>query len=468
MGVSGWLQRAGGLLLPRNHFAQPSNCPECCNNQTTTPCECTCQHCSTTSSPAFTAPCCWTVVISGMTAGSCADCATLDRAYYLYQDPLNPCRWLCNNVAGVDCLGSNDASLTVYRDSSSGDYKIRFELGSLDHHRWIKNYGSTSPLCCEIVGDVLTHDFSRQDCDSSSATCTITRHTGSGRPCPCVTASCAHVIAPAPACLKIEWEGVSSRSPLACQFCECYTTTPQWIPWADAAGGACVWERTFSDGSTHWCGDAGLRVTIAPVGEVFRVTVWQHLATEDLVPMWQRDYPSKPDIATWVQEEIPRLGGGCPHGCDCDADAKVLLTADFVTSCDDRPWSCKGCQCQFFTNDDRPDVQVTLEGVEGSECCTRLNGPFILTPHPTNPCRWQYVFPDNANCAPSNAKITLAIEGINASLQLYVGSSSWRFDEVGVRELVACDAFDFTFTDKSDFQTTCPTINMPLPRVFTL
>ncbi|KKN18569.1 hypothetical protein LCGC14_0954340 [marine sediment metagenome] len=211
MGAANWLRRASGLLLPRTHFAQPYPCPDCCDGtEPSKPCDCYCVHCSTTSTPQFTAPCCWTVVISGAANASCTECATLNRAYYLYQDPLNPCRWFCDDVAGVLCLGSNDISLTVYRDSSSGDYKIRVELGSLDYHRWIKNYGSTSPLCCEIVGDELDNDTSRSDCDSSSATCTITRHTGDGKPCPCSTASCEQVIAPAPACLKIEWSGVSS------------------------------------------------------------------------------------------------------------------------------------------------------------------------------------------------------------------------------------------------------------------
>ncbi|KKM02172.1 hypothetical protein LCGC14_1787140, partial [marine sediment metagenome] len=279
------------------------------------------------------------------------------------------------------------------------------------------------------------------------------------------------------ACLKIEWEGVSSSTSPRCRLCDCYDVTPQWIPWYGKIGSSCVWWRDHRGGWSvgRLCGDMGLTVSIKPFGDVYRVTVWQGFHTGSTIPafklrqVWQRDYASPPDVSAWDQEEIPRISGQCPSGCDCTVDAKVLLTADFTTSCDDLPWDCWQCRCQFFTNDDPPDVQVTIEGVEWGECCTRLNGTFILTDrsNPLSDCQWKYTFPDNDNCSPTNASITFTL-GLVPRIQLYMGSNTWTFRRRGETEFYDCNDFDIMMNEGPSAQSTCRTINMPFPRVFTI
>lgn len=476
MGAANWLRRASGLLLPRTHFAQPYPCPNCCDGglgEPGEPCGCTCSYCSSTSEPAYMAPCCWTVVISGITDGTCTDCSTLNRAYYLYQDSANSCRWCCLNVTGVDCLGSNDICLTVYLDGD-GHYKIRVDQGE---HRWVKDYGLAAPLCCEIVGDELDSDTSGSDCDSSSATCTITRHTGDGRPCPCPSVDCPNAISP-PSCFKIEWEGVSPRDPPAswqnCWFCDCYDITPQWIPWEGYDGSRCTWRRYHGG---HLC-DLEIAIRIFQFGGGYRLQVVQGWPTNI---MYQKDYASKPDVLTWDQEEIPRRSGARMLECNYTADAKVLLTPDYTTACDDLPWTCQGCDCG--QDADRPDVLVTLSGVPsaGDPCCDDFNGEFVLTPQPLGGtfgggCGWRYVFPDEGECEGGSTYIHLNIMRMGETGKPYMflllvrrarPFAEFRYID---QPRLECDDFNVTF-NWVDLDFTSPYCRghlMPFPTAATI
>lgn len=170
------LALAAVLLWPRFAGGQPYPCEECCEPPIPPAvCECTCDLCLDT------APCCWKIVVSGVLAAEpedCEDCLTLNGTYYARQDPENDCVWQCIRASTVLCEDSDDITLTLFLDGS--DYKIKVELGD---HTWVKNYGTNKPDCCEIVNDELTHDASGSDCDSSSASCFITRQTGTFCPC---------------------------------------------------------------------------------------------------------------------------------------------------------------------------------------------------------------------------------------------------------------------------------------------
>lgn len=441
----------------------PFPCPDCCDDDE--PCEGTdCNHCANTS------PTCWRVVISGVVAAdpeSCEDCPTLNRVYYLHQDPLEPCRWICNDVADVDCDDSDSISLTVYRDGN-GNYKIRVELGD---HRWIGEYGATPISCCSIVNDELTHDRSGSDCDSSGATCTITRQTGSD-PCPCVQ-PCTSLLPNLPACFKIEWTGLSNRSPLGeldCRFCECYTTTPQRIPWESGAGKTCKWVRRHSVGSPRFC-DGGWEISIRQLpDETYRLEV-KRLGL-GAPASYQKDYAVAPDVSTWDQEEIPATGLGRLE-CDYAAGASVLLTPDYTSACEDRAWGCGSCLCQQ-TGGSRPDIGVTLEGVEGPfGCCRELNGTFVLQPVGSRICFWEYT----ADCAglsePARITFQFGSVGFGDEISAVLGVEGAGHDvllffHIETDGWLDCNEFDITFTSKLPGPQSCGHRNMTAPRAFTL
>ncbi len=431
----------------------PFPCNDCCDDDE--PCEgADCGHC------ANTAPTCWRVVIAGIVAEVpeiCESCTTLNRVYYLHQDSLNPCRWICKDVSGVDCEDSDEISLTVYRDGE-GNYKIRVELGD---HRWIGDYGATAISCCEIVDDELDHDRSGSDCDSTASTCTITRRTGDGY-CPCIV-DCDDVLN-APPCFLIEWVGMSNRSPLEtgdCKFCDCYTTTPQRIPHI----GSCDWNRSHLGINADRLCSAGTNIRFRKVSDsIWRVEVSQ----KDRRIIYQKDYNGIPDVLNWSQEEIPKVVAGPGLRCDYDGDAKVLLTPDYATACDDQPWGCRGCLCQ--QDDDPPDVQVTLEGWRGNPCCDGFDGTFILQPVlPLSTCRWEYIFGDNYTCQQDD-KISLSLLPTNldfaATLTVFHGGFFTQFTYTGA--LLNCHSFDVTFNGFGGFIGFCFGDQVPFPRIFTL
>ncbi|KKM02309.1 hypothetical protein LCGC14_1785670, partial [marine sediment metagenome] len=237
------------------------------------------------------------------------------------------------------------------------------------------------------------------------------------------------------------------------------------------SGNSCVWRRDYPGFQYRLCSDTAIQITITPVGDVYRVRVWQYRQDDshnEPVVMWQKDYATPPDISAWDQEEIPRIG--CPSGCDCTADAKVLLTADFTTSCDDLPWAClSGCACGFFDEDVAPDVSITLAGITGDVCCTRFNGTFILTnDRRFEQCTWRYTFPDHPECPASNIVLQLQfLATATLSINFPVSSTKFQYiDPDGFR--LNCNDFDFTCNLLVRHSTRCNTYLIPFPRLFTV
>lgn len=142
----------------------------CCE---TAGCDCSCDSCSDT------APCCFEVRFANMANGTCSTCSNFNNPapglpWYLSQDTPNGCTWSLRIAGGCTLCTGVDAVLTTYLDGSN--YKIKVELkdGSTVLHKWEKDYGTTKPDCCALTNESLTHISSGGDCNSASATCTIT------------------------------------------------------------------------------------------------------------------------------------------------------------------------------------------------------------------------------------------------------------------------------------------------------
>jgi hypothetical protein len=133
------------------------------------PCgNCECPNCKEDppASGKHPAPCCWKVTIAGIVATDpeqCADCDDLNGTYYLSQDPEMPCLW---KSTACKC---GETAITLEISESNGQYAITVTLGG---HVWLKTYDAP-PDCCAIAEELLTHQSSSGECDSSSATCEI-------------------------------------------------------------------------------------------------------------------------------------------------------------------------------------------------------------------------------------------------------------------------------------------------------
>ncbi|KKL73548.1 hypothetical protein LCGC14_2073790 [marine sediment metagenome] len=209
----------------------------CCPEEA--PCECSCSLCD----PSGEAPCCWKVVLAGSISNDgCSDCSSLLDTFYLQQESSGSCVWQCLWHRDIDCLDSDDPTLTLYLDGS--DYKIKVEFGD---NRWVKSYGASKPSCCDIIGDVLTHEASGSDCDTSSTTCTITRVIE-----PCICPSCPGCIDyESPLTLQATLSGYTAYMPDICDgMCPnlndtfIFTRVASGIGWDYWIVG-CMWEYDF-------------------------------------------------------------------------------------------------------------------------------------------------------------------------------------------------------------------------------
>lgn len=168
-----WLPDRGLFLpsRPKRHRQFLGGGRQCC-------CACLCETCTCEISDSGFAPCCWKVVIAGMAditpTADCEDCATLNKTYFLEQtddgssSTPEGCSWFEGAVCG-EC-DPEDIWLTAYEDG--GDYIVEVTMGD---HVWSKNYGESKPELCELIDETITHSVDSGDCDSSSATCVISR-----------------------------------------------------------------------------------------------------------------------------------------------------------------------------------------------------------------------------------------------------------------------------------------------------
>jgi hypothetical protein len=190
LGNEAWRRSNGGLWLPRV-FGMPETVYGWCRCGETV-CECACENCAAVNGEHINnAPCCWKVVISGITdnnTGDSCNCAGLNTTFYLNQDngpDSNPCLWNCRYTNAHATCGASEITLEI--TESEGTYYITVTMGS---HTW--QYSSENEIDCRTVTnlDVPVTGTGDAACDSSEATCTISA-VPKGQACPCgPTLSC--------------------------------------------------------------------------------------------------------------------------------------------------------------------------------------------------------------------------------------------------------------------------------------
>lgn len=187
-----WQRTDGGVWLPRVPMRggmtrrgmgfgfEPAGC--CCEEPL---CNCNCENCAPVNGEYINnAPCCWKVVISGITTTDPVDCGTcnyFNRTYYLSQRTPGECIW--STTVSAPCTQCAEVDLTLELSGTT------FTL-TLGNHVWSRDYG-TPPNCCTISNYSLTHQTSSGDCDSTQASATITATTRSATNCPACTGECA-------------------------------------------------------------------------------------------------------------------------------------------------------------------------------------------------------------------------------------------------------------------------------------
>lgn len=162
-----WQRLISGLYVPPFlHFGDPYPCDDCCN-------KCPCPECDGDNPP-----CCFKIVLSGMTDDGCSQCHCFNGAYYV--ENTSDCVWQGSMGLGIPCTDSagDIPRITVFDDG--GNFKLKFEIGGLT---WIKNYGATKPTCEDLVDESIPFSTSGEGCDASSSTCLVTAVI-SGGACP--------------------------------------------------------------------------------------------------------------------------------------------------------------------------------------------------------------------------------------------------------------------------------------------
>lgn len=175
-----------GCLMPETVYGW------CCCGEVEPPCICNCENCAPIDGQYVNnAPCCWKVVISGITdnnSGDRCNCLGLNTTFYLNQDGgpgSNPCLWNCRYTNANAACGASEITLEI--TESGGTHYITVTLGN---HTW--QYSSENEIeCCTVTDlDVPVSGTGDAACDSSEATCTISA-VPKGQSCQCgPTPSC--------------------------------------------------------------------------------------------------------------------------------------------------------------------------------------------------------------------------------------------------------------------------------------
>lgn len=140
-------------------------------------CAC-CGSCSACSGTTFTTA---TVVLSGVTNGTCLACAAYNATYVLDVDASNSCISEIENIAGV-CVFTGPLNrirmLYEFQPPPTSQYNTYFQIGTMATGsfvagmQWRDNNGSTKPAC--LGTNVDLPQFSAAACTITGSTCTLT------------------------------------------------------------------------------------------------------------------------------------------------------------------------------------------------------------------------------------------------------------------------------------------------------
>lgn len=242
--------------MSRGYIGNPS--PACCC--VGGGCLCECANCETVDNQ-DEAPCCWFVTIAGIVDNGCAgDCLKLNVLFRLTQDGTEPdeeCTWSFDGVCG-NC-DPDTITLEILHETG---YVIRVTLGD---HVWEKTYVD-KPSCCRIIGQALDFVSTGGNCDSTSATCVISRGLGDD-PANCQNPACVFTCPDCcidnevPEAYLVEISGVADKTPDECSGGDCTTWNGTFIL-VNTPGNGCGFlvENTGIDDC--WCFEETLLLII--------------------------------------------------------------------------------------------------------------------------------------------------------------------------------------------------------------
>lgn len=239
-----------------------------------------------------------------------------------------------------------------------------------------------------------------------------------------------------PCCIQVEFSGTPAFATVdddSCVNCDCYNGT---IVNVESVGGFtvlcdtgnCHW-NTFNQPSapgneicSFWdiyiclnevaSGSTGTGTDASGADYELKVVVrWFAGAGTDVV--FKKIYEDPPEVAAFVDEEIPYFSGGDPDKRDCfwagtgtgtfEDPPSMLLTGiiggttdDCITG--DLAGECRLCKCNPLPT---PDIKVVVSGIttsvpeEGCDDCEVGNGTFILSiDESSSPCIWRFEIGD--------------------------------------------------------------------------
>lgn len=344
----------------------------------------------------------------------------------------------------VELCGVENTLLTV-TFTQDGEYVFTFTLGDMQWEWVASGTAALKPECCgnfmhifgqlnprrpAVYGQVMTLSTLGDQCVETGTAGSpegviATLSWTDADMCSFTPAICSDRLTGVwPCCIQVEFSGTPAfdvgADASSCLSCDCYDGTV--INVASAVRfGECEW-NTFSAPSdppseicSHWdmeirllevgTGATGTGTDISGADYAIEITLLYLAGQGGGDPViFKKFYEDPPEVATFIDEEIPYFSGGVPDGRECywagtgigtfENAPSMLLTGivggtieDCITG--DLFGDCRYCHCKRKPD---PDIKVTLSGViAGCASCSGVDGTYILTndPDDSDQCRWE-------------------------------------------------------------------------------
>jgi len=406
--------------------------------------DCDCSFCITN-----TTPCCWKVVIAGITNGaspSC-DCDELNGTYYLSQYQVSSCIWQRTFTL---CGGCSEVKIVLEATEGAGSHVITVSLvdgSNIVLHSWKHDFGANDINCC-AVDQYLTHDVETVDCVSTGATCKITA-LGDIIRCNAQTSCCACD------CLQVTISGLSVGE-CDCPDCKTLNDVAFNIPGrARGEDGAptstvCRWRGSWCDASPppySVCDYDSFEVNLRRDGSQYYVeAVLSQIALglpgQKPTITWKKAYAMDevPDCTTWSGEVLSfdsEDATGTTTPCTATGSTVSITTVDGAactyTACTDDP-TPDPCGFGCYEGFNPTEIQVTFD-------------PAVFTDGSGVGCTWRYYDGFGTTCfdGPSGSNLAASLNGQTFILQ-QSATKCWLYEyqSAGYKSVCGtCDDLDY-------------------------
>lgn len=359
-------------------------------------CDCVCDVCLGDK-----APCCFTVIISGATNGSCSSCLNhFNSTFSLRQNPQNLCSWtsvLCNT--GCSDLG---IELTISGDGNQTTLSL-----TIGNHQWQKVIdGEIS--CCKL-DETLENTSSGSDCNSSLSTARVMANNVDN----CYGNCNDNCVTGAPTYLAVSIFGMTNTTGVGGTYdCDCWNNHTFYARLACQSpvgyDNACAWTREEVDQA---CVQSSPMSSINPqinVGGDHNVLVW---LTYDAINGYQLNVMlfndlyradlgmSKPECRTWyniVCNFVQHYAGSFK----CNPGYVTVSALSLGVESDGPSPGAQFCQLCGSNFPESVDIEITgIDSISPRECCNDYKDTFTLTRgYGGNPCTHGYAITSTGSC----------------------------------------------------------------------